>query len=137
MSAEVVTFPTKEDADLVLVCDCGSTTHYHHSNGSVSCGSCSDVMDRNTWTWRERAPAIPAEPETLDESNFKVVSIDTAANFMRRRVSETESADIGVVAIAYKDGTFSTWSHCLETAEQRAWAKRKLEEAGVRLSGKD
>lgn len=137
MTAEIVAFAPKAEPDLVLVCDCGSTTHYHHANGSVSCGSCSEVMDGNTWTWRERAPAVPAEPEAMDDNNFKVVSIDTAEAFMRRRLLSADAGDMALVAVVYGDGSFSTWSLCLETAEQRAWAKRKLEEAGARVAGKD
>lgn len=136
MSDNVIRFEPKgadeELERLIWVCDCGCTVHYHYSDGSIVCSACKTEQCIDCLgEWRSRLPDTPDEPKELDETNFKIVELSDAKQFLKRQIKAHEGEDkITLAVVAYADGGLCTWSEPL-TDEQVAWAKRKLNEAAA------
>lgn len=135
MTGNVVKLPRRDGASLVWVCACGSTTHYHHADGSVVCGSCETPATSLNGDWRLRFPEEPPAPTSLDHTNFKVADFDTVEVFMKRQLKVADGRPIAAAVVMFSDGSFATWGREIETPKQQAWLRRKLVEAGRRMTG--
>lgn len=132
---DLVEFRRPPDDNVVWVCDCNCTTHYHHADGRVRCGACGADASEASGQWLSRLPPCPAEPGETDHASFKIVEAGTAENFLKRYAKADVGRPIAAIAIIYSDGAYSTWSGEIETDDQKAWVRRKLEEAGRRMTG--
>ena len=135
MSDNVVTLPRRDGSSLIWVCNCGSTTHYHHADGSIVCGSCETAATALDGDWRLRFPDEPLDPPALDSKNFKVADFNTVDIFMKRQMRTAETRPIAAAAVFFSDGSISTWAGEIETDEQKAWVTRKFDEAAARMTG--
>jgi hypothetical protein len=134
MAADVITLPRRDGGEVVWVCGCGSTTHYHHGDGRVVCGSCETEASAANGDWRLRFPDAPADPKPLDSANFKIAAFGTAEVFFKRQI-KFAAADrpIAAVVVFFEDGSLSSWaSEAL--AEGRAWLAAALDKAKARLT---
>lgn len=133
MTADVVTLqPRAKPERLIWVCRCGCTTHYHHADGGVECGSCGNVAADLTGEWRSRLPDEPDAPADLDGENFKVTSLTGPDTFLKRHAKAVE--DVVAIIILNDDGSFATWSGDMTGDERSAWLGRKLEAVHERLT---
>lgn len=136
MTDNVVHLPRRDEGELVWACDCGSTTHYHHADGRVTCGSCDVEASGASGSWRARLPEEPIDPRPLDHDNFKVTDFTGPDVFLKRQIKTSEGRPMAAAIIVFHDGSFSTWQADIETDEQKAWLLRKLADAGVRMTGR-
>jgi hypothetical protein len=122
MSDDKVTpFPKRERSDVIWVCDCGCTVHYHHSDGMVVCAECEHVAGIGG-SWRAQLPATPENPQEIPDEAFKTVRLDDIATFHRRRQRDAEP---GVIALViYPDGTRACYRDGV--VQDQAWARRQL-----------
>lgn len=131
--SEVVQFPVREPEHVVWVCNCGSTTHYHHASGEVECGSCGTYASGLTGEWRQRLPATPADPAELGGANFKVVNLNTAEVFLKRQLKD--DSEIVAAVIVRHDGGTSTWGRDIDGDARKGWLLSKLADAYRRMIG--
>jgi hypothetical protein len=130
---EVVSLPRRDGGSTVWVCNCGSTTHYHHADGKVTCGSCEQEAGAANGEWRLRFPEAPSEPAPLDSANFKIAAFNTAEVFFRRQAKAASGRPIAAALVFFADGSFSNWCGGIEAEDQRAWLRDRLREAETRL----
>lgn len=126
---EVVQLGGKKPEKLIWLCNCGCTVHYHNSDGSIDCGACGDTASSLTGEWRLQLPDAPDEPKELQGEAFKLVQLDSAQTFFKRRAKD----DVVVVIAINRDGSFATYSEDIDTPDRQAWLDRKLREAETRL----
>jgi hypothetical protein len=129
MVDNVVQLQPRTAERLVWVCGCGSTSHYLYSDGEGECAACAATTGA-PGDWRARLPDTPETAATLDETNFKVVNLGDAPNFLRRHIKDNA---IAAVVIVHNDGTLSTWRDAI--AHREAWLRDLFEQAWRRLTG--
>jgi hypothetical protein len=128
----VIQFPGRRREPGIWACECGCTTHRHYETGAVECSSCGNIASGPTGGWRARLPEPPAEIDDLTGSNFAVIDIATAENYLRRKAKA--ASDVVAIVIVESDGGVSSWSTGdLATPDRRKWLRQKLVEAEARI----
>lgn len=130
----VIDFPQRQPEDGVWVCNCGSTTHYHHADGSVECASCEVRANGLTGEWRNLLPTPPLNPPDVSVDAFRVVHLGSAESFFRRQIKDPRGKIVAAVAIC-EDGAFATYGDRCGEPTRAKWLKRKLAEAHKRMTG--
>jgi hypothetical protein len=129
---DVIELKRPERGDLVWICTCGCSTHKHHSDGRVECAACGNIASVSNDGWRALLPPLPDEPPPVPEMVFKVLSIDTAETFMRRRIKDGDP--IETVIIVHTDGRCSTWSNA-DARSQAEQTRKRVDDAVELLLG--
>lgn len=109
--AEIITFQKADPVEpvrAIWVCNCGCTVHYNHSDGRVECTSCEAIADGLSGQWRQHLPPVPDDCPGTDDSNFKMIELDSAATFLKRRLKEG-AEDVGAVLMIMGDGRVITY----------------------------
>jgi hypothetical protein len=122
----VVQLPKPEKTRAIWVCNCGCTVMYCHADGHIECADCEVVGGGYDGAWRSRLPATPDEPAIMDPESFKVVRLDSAASFYRRRLT-AEAEDVPAIAVVciYPDGGLASYLN--HEVESISWLRRKLQ----------
>ena len=134
MTSNIITLrptePPEPPEPMVWTCICGCTTHLALSDGTLQCGACQQVSDDHPeGHWRSRLPPEPEAPKPIDDTNFRVMPIDTAETFLRRHKARIATARGIIVFDA--EGISATWGRPGDyTQDESAWIERGL--AGIR-----
>jgi hypothetical protein len=133
MADNVVMLPKREPPELIWICDCGCSTHFHHADGGVVCATCDNVASVSDDGWRQQLPASPADPEPC-RGTFASFDLSSAEAFFRRQL-KAGSADVSAVIVIHDDGSASTYGKCENTAERRDWLRQCIAQAFGRMVG--
>jgi len=122
----------KDERKLILVCPCGCTNFHLHADGHVECTNCENLTPNPDNAWHERVPAPPAVGEAVpsNEHDFKIIDLDTAPIYVRRKADLINGA--AAIVIIGRNSDLSTWVWSgVETPEQREWLERRMAEAAT------
>lgn len=126
----------REEDRLIWVCVCGCTVHRLYADGSVRCADCDFPAHGAPDNWRLRLPPAPETPVELDEKNFRVIELDSAETFLKRRLREPTDG-IAAIVVVYEDGGLATYGAKTRTdAGASTWVREQLQIAADRLSPK-
>lgn len=129
----MVEFRRQPAENVAWVCLCGCTVHYHHADSRVTCGACDALASEMTGEWLSRLPVVPADPPETNHRHFKVIDLSSAETFLNRQ--SKPDRPVAAIVVLFTDGAYSTWAGQVENDDQKAWARRKLDEAGRRMTG--
>lgn len=135
MTDNVVKFERPPTENLIWVCNCGCTTHYHHSTGAMECGTCGAFMDPPDGAWRLRLPAEPETPAPLDDNNFKVIASDGAEMTLLRYSKAARREPVAAIVIVHGDGSTSTWGDRAAADDRKGWIAEAIDKARTRITG--
>lgn len=126
----------REAKRLIWVCNCGCTVHRAYAEGYIACADCETVGVGAPGEWRARLPEPPEAPRAVSDDCFQVISLDSAATFLKRRLAQPTD-DIVFVALAHRDGFVSTYSEGpRKEGKQASWTRRRLRDIADRLIAK-
>lgn len=129
----VIAFPEAEIG--YWVCACGCITHKVRSDGEIECASCGH-LSCDVGVWRQPEPGPPKDIEEGEPQPFGTRFEDPA--FSRRRFSQRVLDGEFVITVGMAgDGALATSRADLEpmTGEQKAWLRRRLDEAFRLITG--
>lgn len=131
--AEIMAFPDPADRRLIWVCNCGCTVHRAYADGEIRCADCDTAATADFGEWRQRLPDAPESPKEVGPENFKVVTLDSAETFLKRRLLEG-CGGISVVIVVHADGGMATYAEEHFRDERAEWLHEQLAIAEARLT---
>lgn len=114
---------------MIWICACGCSTFELSSDGTAQCAFCHHTREADGGWLRQEM-----EPEWDGDAPVANVRGNGSVEFARRVTAKRAMADDAVTVVVIRnEGNIHVWSD-LETDEQVAWAKRRLDDAS-RLLG--
>jgi len=122
----VVNFPAP--VPQIWVCSCGCSTFSLRADGEAECAACENIIDAGSGGW---FPAIKEGPERDPAADPPVNDVqgNGSVDFARQRIQQvSQGDDVAALLVVRACGTIHAWGS-FETAEQREWIMRKLDQA--------
>ena len=120
----VVGFPAKKDEELVLACDCGSTTFRILSTGLFECSVCNEVI-ADDMTGVDYSEIQKAEKPTELKSQSDFNCTDLA---FHRVLSKADPKQSAAVVVMNLNGGTSVWSIGADSDEEKAWFQTRIDD---------
>jgi hypothetical protein len=127
----VIHLPKPEEYRAIWVCNCGCTVQHLHADGHASCAECEAIASEDLGSWRLTLPDVKSDTPEIGPDNFKVVELDSAATFLRRRLREDAAEAVAIVQIN-ADGSMATF--LTSKVETEDWLRDKMAAATERMS---
>jgi hypothetical protein len=116
----VVSFPKRQEPDMIFVCNCGCASFELHADGRASCRSCHAVADEGGWKVRDPYDLTFEGPVSFADGGN---SDDFAERKIKRDVQKAEWIIFGTW-----EGRIMSWADSfIETQEQEEWLRRNVE----------
>lgn len=116
----VVSFPKREDPDMIFVCNCGCATFELHADGRATCRGCHSVADDGGWKVRGEGDQTFDGPVSFSDAG-------NSGDFAERKIKRDAQKAEWIICGTWEGRIMSWCDSFIETPEQEEWLRQNVD----------